>query len=181
MVIVPKGGVSEDEDARRRCWTPGRGAHDRREPFEVTSEPGDLLGGAQRAAGDVHRYDSACSGSGPSSAEVELVDAEQAKRVFLLIEALEELLRRGGRGQRRLGARRGAGEPERRGLPRDIRASTTMAMTSASRSSLSSSTFGPRPRPARPGLARGGPVGAAASATWPCSTGRGWSRRPATT
>ena len=58
------------------------------ESFEVTSEPGDLLAvrSALQEAGI--EYDSAEAAFLPT-VEVEL-DAEQAKRVFRLIEALED-------------------------------------------------------------------------------------------
>ena len=89
VVIVPKaGGVSEDDLLLAVLDAGAEEVNDLGESFEVVSEPGDLLAvrGALQEAGI--EYDSAEAAFLPT-VEVEL-DAEQAKRVFRLIEALED-------------------------------------------------------------------------------------------
>jgi YebC/PmpR family DNA-binding regulatory protein len=89
VVIVPKaGGVSEDDVLMAVLDAGAEEVNDLGESFEVVSEPGDLLAvrGALQEAGI--EYDSAEAAFLPT-VEVEL-DAEQAKRVFRLIEALED-------------------------------------------------------------------------------------------
>jgi YebC/PmpR family DNA-binding regulatory protein len=89
VVIVPKvGGVSEDDLLLAVLDAGAEEVNDLGESFEVISEPGDLLAvrnALQEAGID---YDSAEAAFLPT-VEVEL-DAEQAKRVFRLIEALED-------------------------------------------------------------------------------------------
>ncbi len=89
VVIVPKvGGVSEDDVLMAVLDAGAEEVNDLGESFEVISEPGDLLAvrnALQEAGID---YDSAEAAFLPT-VEVEL-DAEQAKRVFRLIEALED-------------------------------------------------------------------------------------------
>jgi YebC/PmpR family DNA-binding regulatory protein len=89
VVIVPKvGGVSEDDLLLAVLDAGAEEVNDLGESFEVISEPGDLLAvrnALQQAGID---YDSAEAAFLPT-VEVEL-DAEQAKRVFRLIEALED-------------------------------------------------------------------------------------------
>ena len=89
VVIVPKAaGVSEDDVLMAVLDAGAEEVNDLGESFEVTSEPGDLLvvRSALQEAGI--EYDSAEAAFLPT-VEVEL-DAEQAKRVFRLIEALED-------------------------------------------------------------------------------------------
>ena len=89
VVIVPKAaGVSEDDVLIAVLDAGAEEVNDLGESFEVTSEPGDLLAvrSALQEAGI--EYDSAEAAFLPT-VEVEL-DAEQAKRVFRLIEALED-------------------------------------------------------------------------------------------
>jgi YebC/PmpR family DNA-binding regulatory protein len=89
VVIVPKvGGVSEDDVLLAVLDAGAEEVNDLGESFEVISEPGDLVAvrnALQEAGID---YDSAEAAFLPT-VEVEL-DAEQAKRVFRLIEALED-------------------------------------------------------------------------------------------
>jgi YebC/PmpR family DNA-binding regulatory protein len=89
VVIVPKvAGVSEDDLLLAVLDAGAEEVNDLGESFEVISEPHDLLAvrGALQEAGI--EYDSAEAAFLPT-VEVEL-DAEQAKRVFRLIEALED-------------------------------------------------------------------------------------------
>ncbi|HEY2126446.1 MAG TPA: YebC/PmpR family DNA-binding transcriptional regulator [Streptosporangiaceae bacterium] len=89
VVIVPKvAGVSEDDVLMAVLDAGAEEVNDLGESFEVISEPGDLLAvrSALQQAGI--EYDSAEAAFLPT-VEVEL-DAEQAKRVFRLIEALED-------------------------------------------------------------------------------------------
>ncbi len=89
VVIVPKvGGVSEDDVLMAVLDAGAEEVNDLGESFEVISEPGDLLAvrSALQEAGI--EYDSADAAFLPT-VEVEL-DADQAKRVFRLIEALED-------------------------------------------------------------------------------------------
>jgi YebC/PmpR family DNA-binding regulatory protein len=89
VVIVPKvAGVSEDDVLLAVLDAGAEEVNDLGESFEVTSEPHDLLAvrSALQEAGI--EYDSAEAAFLPT-VEVEL-DAEQAKRVFRLIEALED-------------------------------------------------------------------------------------------
>ncbi len=89
VVIVPKaGGVSEDDVLTAVLDAGAEEVNDLGESLEVISEPGDLLAvrNALQQAGI--EYDSAEAAFLPT-VEVEL-DEEQAKRVFRLIEALED-------------------------------------------------------------------------------------------
>ena len=89
VVLVPKvAGVSEDDVLMAVLDAGAEEVNDLGESFEVISEPGDLLAvrSALQQAGI--EYDSAEAAFLPT-VEVEL-DAEQAKRVFRLIEALED-------------------------------------------------------------------------------------------
>jgi YebC/PmpR family DNA-binding regulatory protein len=89
VVIVPKAaGVGEDDVLLAVLDAGAEEVNDLGESFEVISEPHDLLAvrGALQEAGI--EYDSAEAAFLPT-VEVEL-DAEQAKRVFRLIEALED-------------------------------------------------------------------------------------------
>ncbi len=89
VVIVPKsGGVSEDDVLTAVLDAGAEEVNDLGESFEVISEPTDLLAvrNALQQAGI--EYDSAEAAFLPT-VEVEL-DEEQAKRVFRLIEAVED-------------------------------------------------------------------------------------------
>jgi YebC/PmpR family DNA-binding regulatory protein len=89
VVLVPKtGGVSEDDVLTAVLDAGAEEVSDLGESFEVISEPTDLLAvrNALQQAGI--EYDSAEAAFLPT-VEVEL-DEEQAKRVFRLIEALED-------------------------------------------------------------------------------------------
>lgn len=89
VVIVAKaGGVSEDDVLTAVLDAGAEEVNDLGESFEVISEPGDLLAvrSALQQAGI--EYESAEAAFLPT-VEVEL-DEEQAKRVFRLIEALED-------------------------------------------------------------------------------------------
>jgi YebC/PmpR family DNA-binding regulatory protein len=88
VVLVPKAGVTEDDVLTAVLEAGAEEVNDLGESFEVTSEPGDLLAvrnALQQAGID---YESAEAAFLPT-VEVEL-DEEQAKRVFRLIEALED-------------------------------------------------------------------------------------------
>ena len=89
VVIVPKvGGVSEDDVLMAVLDAGAEEVNDLGESFEVISEPGDLLAVRTALQDAGIEYDSAEAAFLPT-VEVEL-DAEQAKRVFRLIEALED-------------------------------------------------------------------------------------------
>jgi YebC/PmpR family DNA-binding regulatory protein len=89
VVIVPKAGsVSEDDVLAAVLDAGAEECNDLGEAYEVVSEPGDLLAvrsALQRAGID---YDSAESSFVPSL--LVPLDEEGAKRVFRLIEALED-------------------------------------------------------------------------------------------
>ena len=89
VVIVPKADGSSEDDVLTAVLDAGaEEVNDLGESFEVISEPGDLLAvrNALQQAGI--EYESAEAAFLPT-VEVEL-DEEQAKRVFRLIEALED-------------------------------------------------------------------------------------------
>jgi YebC/PmpR family DNA-binding regulatory protein len=89
VVIVPKvGGVSEDDVLMAVLDAGAEEVSDLGESFEVTSEPGDLVAVRTALQDAGIEYDSAEAAFLPT-VEVEL-DAEQARRVFRLIEALED-------------------------------------------------------------------------------------------
>ena len=89
VVIVPKvGGVSEDDVLMAVLDAGAEEVNDLGESFEVTSEPGDLVAVRTALQDAGIEYDSAEAAFLPT-VEVEL-DEEQAKRVFRLIEALED-------------------------------------------------------------------------------------------
>jgi YebC/PmpR family DNA-binding regulatory protein len=89
VVIVPKvGGVSEDDVLMAVLDAGAEEVNDLGESFEVISEPGDLLAVRTALQDAGIEYDSAEAAFLPT-VEVEL-DADQAKRVFRLIEALED-------------------------------------------------------------------------------------------
>ena len=90
LVVVPKaGGVSEDDVLAAVLDAGAEEVTDEGETFEVLSEPGDMVAvrSALQAAGI--DYDSADQAFVPS-VKVEL-DAETARKVFKLIDALEDL------------------------------------------------------------------------------------------
>ena len=89
LVIVPKaGGVSEDDLLVAVLDAGAEEVNDLGESFEVISEPGDLVAVRNAVTQAGIDYDSAEPAFLPT-VEVEL-DEEQAKRVFRLIEALED-------------------------------------------------------------------------------------------
>ncbi|HEY9242921.1 MAG TPA: YebC/PmpR family DNA-binding transcriptional regulator [Streptosporangiaceae bacterium] len=89
VVIVPKvGGVSEDDLLMAVLDAGAEEVNDLGESFEVISEPGGLVAVRTALQQAGLEYDSAEAAFLPT-VEVEL-DAEQAKRVFRLIEALED-------------------------------------------------------------------------------------------
>jgi len=89
VVIVPKvGGVSEDDVLMAVLDAGAEEVNDLGESFEVISESGDLVAVRTALQDAGIEYDSAEAAFLPT-VEVEL-DAEQAKRVFRLIEALED-------------------------------------------------------------------------------------------
>jgi YebC/PmpR family DNA-binding regulatory protein len=89
LVIVPKtGGVSEDDLLVAVLDAGAEELNDLGESFEVISEPGDLVAVRNAVTQAGIDYDSAEPAFLPT-VEVEL-DEEQAKRVFRLIEALED-------------------------------------------------------------------------------------------
>ena len=89
VVIVPKaGGVSEDDLLVAVLDAGAEEVSDLGESFEVISEPGDLVAVRNSVTQAGIDYDSAEAAFLPT-VEVEL-DQDQAKRVFRLIEALED-------------------------------------------------------------------------------------------
>jgi len=89
VVIVPKaGGVSEDDLLVAVLDAGAEEVSDLGESFEVISEPGDLVAVRNSVTQAGIDYDSAEAAFLPT-VEVEL-DEDQAKRVFRLIEALED-------------------------------------------------------------------------------------------
>jgi YebC/PmpR family DNA-binding regulatory protein len=89
VVIVPKvGGVSEDDVLMAVLDAGAEEVNDLGESFEVISEPSDLLAVRTALQDAGIEYDSAEAAFLPT-VEVEL-DADQAKRVFRLIESLED-------------------------------------------------------------------------------------------
>jgi YebC/PmpR family DNA-binding regulatory protein len=89
VVIVPKAdGVSEDDVLTAVLDAGAEEVYDLGESFEVISEPGDLLPVRDALQQAGIEYDSAEAAFLPT-VEVEL-DEEQAKRVFRLIEAVED-------------------------------------------------------------------------------------------
>ena len=88
VIVVEKDGVSEDDVLTAVLDAGAEEVNDLGESFEVVSEPTDLVA-ARKALQDAGiDYDSADVAFLPS-AEVDL-DEEQAKRVFRLIDALED-------------------------------------------------------------------------------------------
>jgi len=88
VIIVEKNGVTEDDVLTAVLDAGAEEVNDLGESFEVVSEPSDMLAARtalQQAGID---YDSADMAFLPS-VEVDL-DEEHAKRVFRLIEALED-------------------------------------------------------------------------------------------
>ena len=89
VVIVPKaGGVSEDDLLVAVLDAGAEEVSDLGESFEVINEPGDLVAVRNSVTQAGIDYDSAEAAFLPT-VEVEL-DEDQAKRVFRLIEALED-------------------------------------------------------------------------------------------
>jgi YebC/PmpR family DNA-binding regulatory protein len=89
VVIVPKaGGVTEDDVVAAVLDAGAEEVNDLGESFEVVSEAGDLVPVRQALQEAGIDYDSADAAFLPS-VEVPL-DADQARRVFRLIEALED-------------------------------------------------------------------------------------------
>jgi YebC/PmpR family DNA-binding regulatory protein len=88
VIVVEKKGVSEDDVLTAVLDAGAEEVNDLGESFEVVSEPTDLVT-ARKALQDAGiDYDSADTAFLPT-VEVDL-DEEQAKRVFRLIEALED-------------------------------------------------------------------------------------------
>jgi transcriptional/translational regulatory protein YebC/TACO1 len=88
VIVVEKKGVSEDDVLTAVLDAGAEEVNDLGESFEVVSEPTDLVT-ARTALQDAGiDYDSADTAFLPT-VEIDL-DEEQAKRVFRLIEALED-------------------------------------------------------------------------------------------
>jgi YebC/PmpR family DNA-binding regulatory protein len=88
VIVVEKKGVTEDDVLTAVLDAGAEEVNDLGESFEVVSEPTDLVT-ARKALQDAGiDYDSADTAFLPT-VEVDL-DEEQAKRVFRLIEALED-------------------------------------------------------------------------------------------
>jgi YebC/PmpR family DNA-binding regulatory protein len=88
VVIVPKGGLSEDDVLMAVLDAGAEEVNDLDEAYEVVSEPGDLLAvrNALRDAGI--EYESAESSLVPSVAVP--LDEEGARKIFKLIDLLED-------------------------------------------------------------------------------------------
>jgi transcriptional/translational regulatory protein YebC/TACO1 len=88
VIVVEKNGVTEDDVLGAVLDTGAEEVNDLGESFEVVSEPTDLIA-ARKALQDAGiDYDSADVAFLPS-VEIDL-DEEQARRVFRLIDALED-------------------------------------------------------------------------------------------
>jgi transcriptional/translational regulatory protein YebC/TACO1 len=89
VVIVAKSGTVSEDDVLTAVLDAGaEDVEDMGESFEVTSEPGDLVAVRTAVTDAGLEYDSAEVAFLPA-VEVPL-DEDQAKRVFRLIEALED-------------------------------------------------------------------------------------------
>jgi transcriptional/translational regulatory protein YebC/TACO1 len=88
VVIVPKGELSEDDVLAAVLDAGAEEVNDLGESFEVVSEATDLVTTRKALQDAGIDYDSADTAFLPT-AEVDL-DEEQAKKVFRLIEALED-------------------------------------------------------------------------------------------
>ncbi|GAB1693104.1 YebC/PmpR family DNA-binding transcriptional regulator [Krasilnikovia sp. M28-CT-15] len=88
VVIVPKGGLSEDDVMLAVLDAGAEEINDLGESFEVVSEAGDLVGVRTALQGAGIEYDSAESSLVPTMT-VE-VDEEAARKVFKLIDVLED-------------------------------------------------------------------------------------------
>ena len=88
VIVVEKGGVTEDDVLAAVLDTGAEEVNDLGESFEVVSEPTDLVATRAALQDAGIDYDSADVAFLPS-VEVDL-DEEHAKRVFRLIEALED-------------------------------------------------------------------------------------------
>ncbi|SHL25192.1 DNA-binding regulatory protein, YebC/PmpR family [Pseudonocardia thermophila] len=88
VVIVPKNGLTEDDILAAVLDAGAEEVNDLGESFEIISEPGDLVAVRTALQENGIEYDSADPTFLPS-VSVQL-DAEAAKKVFRLIEALED-------------------------------------------------------------------------------------------
>jgi transcriptional/translational regulatory protein YebC/TACO1 len=88
VIVVEKKGVSEDDVLAAVLDTGAEEVNDLGESFEVVSEPSDLVATRAALQDAGIDYDSADVAFLPS-VEIDL-DEEQARRVFRLIEALED-------------------------------------------------------------------------------------------
>jgi YebC/PmpR family DNA-binding regulatory protein len=88
VVVVEKKGVTEDDVLTVVLETGAEEVNDLGESFEVVSEPNDLVATRSALQDAGIDYDSADVAFLPS-VEIDL-DEDQAKRVFRLIEALED-------------------------------------------------------------------------------------------
>jgi transcriptional/translational regulatory protein YebC/TACO1 len=88
VIVVEKKGVSEDDVLAAVLDTGAEEVNDLGESFEVVSEPSDLVATRAALQDAGIDYDSADVAFLPS-VEIDL-DEEQARRVFRLIDALED-------------------------------------------------------------------------------------------
>ncbi|SDI22877.1 DNA-binding regulatory protein, YebC/PmpR family [Sinosporangium album] len=88
VVIVPKGGLSEDDVLTAVLEAGAEEVNDLGESFEVVSEAGDLIPVRTALQGAGIDYESAEAAFMPSLSVP--LDEEGAKKVFRLIEALED-------------------------------------------------------------------------------------------
>ena len=88
VIMVGKNGVTEDDVLAAVLDTGAEEVNDLGESLEVVSEPTDLVAARQALQDAGIDYDSADVAFLPS-VEIDL-DEDQAKRVFRLIEALED-------------------------------------------------------------------------------------------
>ncbi|MEJ8277675.1 YebC/PmpR family DNA-binding transcriptional regulator [Pseudonocardia spirodelae] len=88
VVVLPKAGLSEDDVLTTVLDAGAEEVNDLGESWEVVSEPGDVVAVRTALQQDGIDYDSAEAVFVPSM-QVEL-DAEGARKVFKLIEALED-------------------------------------------------------------------------------------------
>jgi transcriptional/translational regulatory protein YebC/TACO1 len=88
VIVVEKGGVTEDDVLSAVLDAGAEEVNDLGESFEVVSEPTDLVATRKALQDAGIDYDSADTAFLPT-VEVDL-DEEQARRVFRLIDALED-------------------------------------------------------------------------------------------
>ncbi|MRH93091.1 YebC/PmpR family DNA-binding transcriptional regulator [Nocardia sp. SYP-A9097] len=88
LVTLEKNGLSEDDVLMAVLDAGAEEVNDLGETFEIISEPGDLIAVRTALQSAGYDYDSADSGFQPSMSVS--VDADTARKVFKLVDALED-------------------------------------------------------------------------------------------